>query len=478
MAVSRNKLIPILGIAGATLIGSIFVLNSGKPPVAKPMTEVPLPATAGADADTPAESLATVVASNRDLRKDVQLVLDENKRLQEELKKRGPTDPIPVPMPSRPVGEQASPTGSPIDVLSGAWDNATSAFPSLGGQPHAPAGSGSPAPGSAAGSAYESGASMVDYEVIPPMGYVKQIQNAQGKTTTRYVRAPGAAEVMPGTTAADNGSAVRAAQAAEVARPTPFFTLPENSTLAGVTAMTSLIGRVPINGRVTDPMQFKAVVGRDNLASNGWELPEDLAGMVITGVAIGDMALSCTEGKVRSMTFVFNDGAITTVSARRSGASNISQATGSTGTSSSSSMDLGFISDLHGNPCIQGKFVTNAPAYLTDILGAKGLGVAAEALAQAQTTTLNRGDSTASSVTGNAGSFALGRMGSAATEELTRWLTERLKNSFDAVVTPSGAQLVVHLDREVQIDKPVNPRKIMHRTQTTNVLSGARYGLE
>ena len=192
--------------------------------------------------------------------------------------------------------------------------------------------------------------------------------------------------------------------------------------------------------------------------------------MIVTGVAIGDMALSCTEGKVRSMTFVFSDGSITTVSARRS-SSGAAQSSGAT-------MDLGFISDLHGNPCIQGKFVTNAPAYLTDIIGAKGLGVAAEALAQAQTTTLNRGDSTSSAVTGNAGSFALGRMGSAATDELTRWLTERLKNSFDAVVTPAGAQLVVHLDREVQIDKPANPRKIVHRTQATNVLSGARYGLE
>ncbi|AVT09621.1 TIGR03752 family integrating conjugative element protein, partial [Paracidovorax avenae] len=269
------------------------------------------------------------------------------------------------------------------------------------------------------------------------------------------------------------GTAARAAQAAaEKPEAEPYFTLPENSTLTGVTAMTSLIGRVPVNGRVTDPMQFKAIVGRENLAANGWELPEDLAGMVVTGVAIGDMALSCTEGKVRSMTFVFNDGTIRTISARRSGSS----ANGGIGSGSTS--DLGFISDLHGNPCIQGKFVTNAPAYLTDIVGAKGLGVAAEALAQAQTTTLNRGDSTSSAVTGNAGSFALGRMGSGAADELTRWLTERLKSSFDAVVTPAGQQLVVHLDTEVAIDKPGNARKIVHRTQSSNALSGARYGLE
>ena len=122
--------------------------------------------------------------------------------------------------------------------------------------------------------------------------------------------------------------------------------------------------------------------------------------------------------------------------------------------------------------------MTNAPAYLTDIIGAKGLGVAAEALAQAQTTTMASSNGTTSSITGNAGSFALGRMGSGATDELVRWLTERLKSSFDAVVTPAGQQLVVHLDRQIEIDKPADPRKIVHRTQSPNVLSGARYGLE
>jgi integrating conjugative element protein (TIGR03752 family) len=302
------------------------------------------------------------------------------------------------------------------------------------------------------------------------MGYTTQTKIEHGATTTRYVRNPGAAPVASSGSATQ--AAMAAAAAAEQAKPAdePYYTLPENSTLAGVTAMTSIIGRVPINGRVTDPMQFKALIGRDNLAANGWELPEDLAGMVVTGIAIGDMALSCSEGKVRSITFVFNDGSIRTVSSRRSGSS------ASTGSSSAS--DLGFISDLHGNPCIQGKFVTNAPAYLTDILGAKSLGIAAEALAQAQTTVTTTGDSSQSSVTGNAGRFALGRMGSAATDELTRWLTERLKSSFDAVVTPAGAQLVVHLDQQVAIDKPANARKIVHRTQTPNVLSGARYGLE
>ena len=57
------------------------------------------------------------------------------------------------------------------------------------------------------------------------------------------------------------------------ARAGAVFHAAENATLAGATAMTALIGRVPIDGRVTDPMQFKAVIGRDNLAANGFELP-------------------------------------------------------------------------------------------------------------------------------------------------------------------------------------------------------------
>ncbi len=482
MAVPRNKLIPILGALTLAGVVSIFFMGRSAPPAAAPMAAVPLPATAGADEDTAAETLATVAASNRELRTDIQKVIQANEQLareNREMQQRMTMNGAPAAASSAPSAP-ATTTGSgqpgagPVDVIANAWGNASDAFGNIG-VPR-PAGASQPplqgSYGTGSGSAFDMGSGS-GYEVLAPMGYTKQTSTANCKSTTRYVRAPGAAEVAP-SPAGQGGSATRAAQAAAAVKPEPepYYTLPENSTLAGVTAMTSLIGRVPVNGRVTDPMQFKAMVGRDNLAANGWELPEDLAGMIITGVAIGDMALSCTEGKVRSMTFVFNDGAIRTVSARRSGSST------SGGLSSASNADLGFISDLHGNPCIQGKFVTNAPTSLTDIIGAKGLGVAAEALAQAQTTTLNRGDSTSASVTGNAGSFALGRMGSAATEELTRWLTERLKSSFDAVVTPSGAQLVVHLDREIQIDKPVNPRRVVHRTQATNALSGARYGLE
>jgi integrating conjugative element protein (TIGR03752 family) len=240
--------------------------------------------------------------------------------------------------------------------------------------------------------------------------------------------------------------------------------------------MTSLIGRVPVDGRVTDPMQFKAIVGRDNLAANGFELPADLAGMIVTGIAIGDMALSCSEGRVRSMTFVFNDGTVRTVSQRKRGSTGVVNAE-----NFGSGDDLGFISDEYGNPCIAGTFVTNAPAYLADIAMLRGLDVAAQAYADAQRTVANNLQSGAvtSMVTGSRSGFAMAQATSGAADEVVRWLTSRLKNSFDAVITPAGRALVVHLDRELQIDKVPDARRLVYRQQGERQLArGEHHGLE
>ncbi len=38
--------------------------------------------------------------------------------------------------------------------------------------------------------------------------------------------------------------------------------------------MTALLGRIPINGTVTDPYPFKVLIGKDNLTANGIELPD------------------------------------------------------------------------------------------------------------------------------------------------------------------------------------------------------------
>ncbi len=55
--------------------------------------------------------------------------------------------------------------------------------------------------------------------------------------------------------------------------PRPFFTIPKNATLVNSTALTALVGRVPLGGQVNDPYLFKVIIGRDNLAANGIESP-------------------------------------------------------------------------------------------------------------------------------------------------------------------------------------------------------------
>src|SRR3546814_13224264 len=51
------------------------------------------------------------------------------------------------------------------------------------------------------------------------------------------------------------------ARAAGVKSAKPVYTVPTNSTLMGSVAMTALIGRVPIDGTVSDPYPFTTPVG-------------------------------------------------------------------------------------------------------------------------------------------------------------------------------------------------------------------------
>lgn len=519
MAVKRNKLIPFLGTV-VILITCVIVYKRFSAPLRDEagalMKNVPqsLPVPKGADHDNSTETLKTVVAGNNALRDDIQKVLRANEDLRaenERLQRFGPNSAganststkAPATGGAVSAGTGTGSAGTEISVgdvfdralntASGTLNGIARAAPSDGAFNAASARASRaslpsmPRTDSQADATVERPGA-ISYKVLPPMGYATQTTQGgsgaglRGTAMTRYVRTTAPESESAATVTVDDaGPASRAAFAAAAGQgggqgdgkgeDVPYFTIPENATLAGVTAMSSIIGRVPIDGRVTDPMQFKAIVGRDNLAANGWELPDDLAGMILTGIAIGDMALSCSEGKVRSMTFIFNDGSVRTVSTRRGN-------TGNGASSGGAAADLGFISDEHGNPCIAGKFVTNAASYLTDIVGAKSLGVAAQAYAEAQRTTSSTTAGTfTSAVTGNAGSYALGSAAAGATDELTKWLLQRLKNSFDAVVTPSGQRLVVHLDQEIRIDKTASARKLVYRNQG-GTAQGERHGLD
>jgi len=334
---------------------------------------------------------------------------------------------------------------------------------------------------------------VVAYKLVAPLGYT--VNDKAGPKQAGLVRTSlGDSQLMasrsaggfdPAAEIAANPPAAGAGPAGEP-EDEPYFTMPQNATLTRVSTMTSLIGRVPIDGRVTDPMQFKVIIGRENLAANGHQVPDEVSGIVASGVAVGDMAMSCSEGKIYSLTFVFEDGTLHTVNAGRTGGSSggASPAANAGGSGAFAGRPpLGYISDLWGNPCIAGKFVTNAPSYLTDIVGLRSLGLASRAYAAAQTTTTTNpvtgGDSTA--VTGSRGAYVLGQAAAGATDEVTAWVLSRLRNSFDAVVTPAGQKIVVHLDQQVAIDKAPQGRRLDHRRtfKSARVSGiGAQHGLD
>jgi len=235
----------------------------------------------------------------------------------------------------------------------------------------------------------------------------------------------------------------------------PVYTVPRNATLIGSTAMTALVGRVPVQGQVRDPMPFKVITGADNLAANGLTVP-GVQGMVWSGTAIGDWTLSCVTGRLDSVTFIFEDGTIRTISSDDRG-----------NQSGSSEKPLGWISDEQGIPCITGERKTNAPAFLTQRIGVMAVQAAAEAAASAETTSVvSDVGSVTSSVTGDTGTFVLGKTISGGSEEISKWLLERQSQSFDAVFVPAGTRIAIHVDHELPIDLDTTGRKLTHAKST------------
>jgi integrating conjugative element protein (TIGR03752 family) len=236
-------------------------------------------------------------------------------------------------------------------------------------------------------------------------------------------------------------------------KPRPVYTVPRNATLIGSTAMTALVGRVPIQGQVRDPMPFKVITGANNLAANGLRVP-GVQGMVWSGTAIGDWTLSCVTGRLDSVTFVFDDGTIRALS----GDDRQSQSGGE-------DKPLGWISDARGIPCVSGERKTNAPAFLSQRIGVMAIQSAGQAAAAAETTSVI-GDSgnVTNPVTGDTGTYVLGKTVAGGSDEVAKWLLERQSQSFDAVFVPAGTRLAIHVDRELPIDLNPSGRRIQHAT--------------
>lgn len=237
---------------------------------------------------------------------------------------------------------------------------------------------------------------------------------------------------------------------------TPVYTVPKNSTLVGSVAMTALLGRVPVNGTVQDPYPFKVIIGGKNLTANGIELPE-IKRAIVSGTATGDWTLSCVRGKVKSITFVFQDGRVRTVPK--------SDEPGE-GKNDNDDDEIGYLSNPQGVPCVSGQRKTNARSYiLTQLLLSAGA-AGANAYAGGETTTSVSGLGTATGVTGNVGKYIAGSAASSGLNEVRQWIQKRFGQTFDAIYVPPGQAVAVNIDKQLPIDYEHQGRKVHYAHPT------------
>jgi integrating conjugative element protein (TIGR03752 family) len=436
-----NRLLPIIG--GTVAVMAIFVAlkSCGSDEVGRNRLAMQhVPRAPSPDVDTPAETIKTLTARVAELTNQVKALRKENDQL---LQRDGEIENAVTARVKRELAEQRaredeasasllSALTQRIDELAGRVSSAGTGYigatPTTTPGPDIPVGLGlSGTPGTAV-----------------PVVWVEPLDRAaQGERDTGGFS--GLARRTESLLHKDTGSRKDSlTPKVEPNEPRAVYTVPRNATLIGSTAMTALVGRIPVKGKVQDPMPFKLLVGADNLAANGLAIP-GIEGMVWSGTAVGDWTLACVTGRLTSVTFVFADGTIRTIS------------------SDDQAHPLGWISDERGIPCISGERITNAPAFLAQRMAVTALQAAADATAQAETTTTVSDSGTGiTSVTGDAGPYVLGKTVTGGAAEIRRWLDERLEQSFDAVFVHPGVQLAVHVDQRLDIDYDPKGRKLSH----------------
>ncbi len=471
--VKSNRLLPML--AGIVVLLTLVVGSrscSREPPLAPSMDVVPQAPTP--DADTPADTINTLVANvsamNSELsalRQDNEVLQQENRTLVEDRQQiedqlftrlKGLLSTESMQNSSTETAAAIKGLTSRVDALANRLgENRPAIAENSSAEQELPVGMGLEYPESADTTSPSWTSALSDRGQLP-LVWITPLERTLASTTqpsdedTLLTRFGNTATHAMNTARPQADSLVKTS--AEVFdNELPVYTVPRNATLIGATSMTALIGRVPLQGQVQDPMPFKLITGKDNLAANGLRIP-GIEGMIWSGTAIGDWTLSCVTGQLESVTFVFEDGTLRTLS---------SDDNSQESSNSDNNRELGWISDSRGIPCISGERKTNAASFLAQRLGVMALEVAGEAAAQAQTATLINNTGTATSlVSGDSGKFILGKTLSGGNEEVAAWLRERQSQSFDAIFVPAGVEMAIHVDRELPIDFETTGRKLQH----------------
>lgn len=254
----------------------------------------------------------------------------------------------------------------------------------------------------------------------------------------------------------------------------PYYTIPAGSDLGRTTLLSALIGEVPVEGKLMQPLfPFSAIINRgDLMAANGIPLPPNISGMKVNGYAIGVGSfldnISCVRAYVTSALFVFDDGHFVTVGKE--------QMTGTAEMVNNES--LGYLTTAFGNPCIKGQYFTNAPRVLTALVASDGIKGFGNALSQWQMSYTANANGATGIPTGSMGNYALGGALSQGTVKAADWLEKRIQGSFDMVFVPASqryrpTQLSFHVTQTINLDKETNGRVLDygHLQQTAHDFS-------
>ena len=264
----------------------------------------------------------------------------------------------------------------------------------------------------------------------------------------------------------------------EPAKAIPYYTIPAGADVSRTTLLSALIGEVPSDGKLMQPLfPFTALISRgDLMASNGISLPLDILGMKVNGYAIGVGSflddISCVRAYVTSALFTFQDGHFVTV-----GNEDMKNTTDLVNNES-----LGYLTTAFGNPCIHGKYFTNAPRVLAAMMAAGGTQGLGNALSQWQMTSFAGANGATQSPTGSFGKFAVGGATSEGAVKGADWLEKRIQGSFDMVFVPASVatcrgknchyspnHLSLHITKTINLDKEPNGRLLNYGQLQTHL---------
>lgn len=227
----------------------------------------------------------------------------------------------------------------------------------------------------------------------------------------------------------------------------PIYTIAPNSIFFDATALTALVGRVPIDGEVRSPFPVKVLVGGDNVAAGGAPIP-GLRGMLFSGSAVGDRTLRCVSVELRGATFIFEDGTI----------ENFGDSSWTPGEAS-----IGWLSDAAGLPCLPGALLSNAGRQIAQrvLLGAaEGY---AGAGADSQLNRISTPDGgILESLSGDAFQFRRDSAWRSLAGEWARFIAERAADDFDAIYIPPGREVIVHVTSQLPINYVAGGRRLVH----------------